>query len=143
MSCCSGENQTKEFDVTLYWRSSPEIEHRLLFSISGVDGKWSGPGSADYDLSPVVYQCDHLDIKGSNVILRVNLDLICTEIPDKTYVHGTMQFSFGFPGLLSTYHGKLLPTELNCKDGGPKASAEWLLLWLGPLGSCRMYLSAK
>lgn len=130
MSCCSGQNQTKHFDLTLLWRAEPHVERRLLFSADGVDGKWVGNGSANYDLGDPIYPCGHSPLRG-DIIVRVKARLECTETPDKTYIGGVLQFTVG----KSTFRGKLKPTELVCESGGPTSTAEWLMVWLGPLGS--------
>lgn len=131
--CCSGQKQTKNFNVTLFWRIEPDIERRLKFSASGKNGKWSGNGSGQYNLGDPIYKCGVRSLKGI-IVLRTKITLECMET-DRQYVGGILQFTLG----KSTHRGQLKPVELICD--APNSSAEWPQLWLGPLGSATLQIT--
>lgn len=135
MSCCTGDTQTRSFDVTLNWRSVPDSERRLKFTMNGADGQWTGQGSGEYDMGPAVYSCGVRDPKG-NVVIRVNAAIKCVEDGINSFISGHLQITFG----KTTFGIRVRPHALICTDGGPNSTVEWPQLWLGPLGEGKLLL---
>ncbi len=138
MACCNGTDQIKEFNINLYWRAIPEIERKLSFKATGVDGKWNGEGSGSYEMGDEIKSCDRTEISGTQV-LRVKLELKCTQTTTKTYIDGIMYITFA----KSSFKARLKPKLLFCGNITPDLAVEWNVLFLGPLGMSRVTVSRQ
>jgi len=129
--CC---NQIQSFDVSILWQAEPTSKHQLTFIANSNNNKWEGAGNNSYEFDTV---CECVPSLRGTINVRIRVKLECVEtVAGKSYINGTIQFTVGS----MTLRSRLKSIILTC---GEQATAEWDMVWLGPLGNATVSITGR
>lgn len=135
MSCCSGSTQTRKMTATLSFRPDAVRRFQIVCPLKGRDGRWQGNGSNDCNFG-TEFGCGGKPAIGLQTI-TAKIQLECAENGPSMVLSGTIDIKVvkkNDPLAAITRFRRTLPSVvLNCSEGGPTCTAEWIMVFTGEL----------